>query len=106
MQQLQSVFGLDVRSLGDDAAEITWNGGVAVAQTERPADLHGPHAGSGWTYVVVDDPDRHYARAVGAGAETLNEPYSTPDGLQRGYSARDREGNLWTFGIKQFGVRQ
>jgi hypothetical protein len=32
--------------------------------------------------------------------------HSTPDGEQRGYSARDREGNLWTFGVKRFGVSE
>jgi hypothetical protein len=32
-------------------------------------------------------------------ADVLGEPHGTPNGKQRGYSARDSEGNLWTFGI-------
>ena len=31
--------------------------------------LHGEHAGTGWIYVAVDDPDAHYYRAKAAGAE-------------------------------------
>jgi uncharacterized glyoxalase superfamily protein PhnB len=40
----------------------------------------------------------NYARVRGAGAEILNEPHDAMNGAQRGYSARDLEGNLWTFG--------
>lgn len=47
----------------------------------------------------VDDVDDHYERARAAGVEVLNEPHDAMDGDQRGYSARDLEGNLWTFGI-------
>jgi uncharacterized glyoxalase superfamily protein PhnB len=48
-------------------------------------------------YVVTDDPDRVHARAVAAGAEELvglrDEDYGSRD-----FTARDTEGNLWTFG--------
>jgi uncharacterized glyoxalase superfamily protein PhnB len=103
MAELGDVFELEVVWLGDDAAEIRWNGGVAVAQRDQPEILHGSHVGHGWTYVRVDDPDAHYARALSRGAHVLNEPHSTPDGKQRGYSARDRAGNIWTFAIQEFG---
>jgi hypothetical protein len=33
-----------------------------------------------------------------AGAEVLGEPHDAMGGAQRGYSARDLEGNLWSFG--------
>jgi uncharacterized glyoxalase superfamily protein PhnB len=50
-----------------------------------------------WTYIVVDDPDAHFARARDAGAEIVqglrDEEYGS-----RGYTARDPEGNLWTIG--------
>jgi uncharacterized glyoxalase superfamily protein PhnB len=104
MEGLQDQFGLEVVWMGDDAAEIRWDGGVAVAQTDRPEALHGSHVGHGWTYVCVQDPDAHYAAAVARGAQVLGEPHSTSDGLQRGYSARDREGNIWTFATHRFGV--
>jgi uncharacterized glyoxalase superfamily protein PhnB len=52
----------------------------------------------GWVYVAVDDPDAHYERAKAAGGDVLNEPHDALGGTQRGYSARDLEGNLWSFG--------
>ena len=103
MAELADVFGLQIVWLGDSAAEIQWNGGVAVAQTDQPEALHGSHAGHGWTYVRVPDPDAHHAAALDRGGHVLNEPHSHPNGAQRGYSARDREGNIWTFGSHEFG---
>jgi hypothetical protein len=72
--------------------------------TAQPGVLHGSYVGHGWTYVRVADPDVHFARALCRGTHVLNEPHSAPDGgQQRGYSARDREGNIWTFAIQEFG---
>jgi len=48
--------------------------------------------------VTVDNPDAHYRRAKAAGATVLGEPHGAMDERQRGYSARDLEGNLWSFG--------
>jgi uncharacterized glyoxalase superfamily protein PhnB len=104
MQHLVEAFGLEVVWIDEGAAEIHWDGGVAVAQTDRPEDLHGTHVGLGWIYVRLDDPDAHYEAAVAAGARVLGEPHTTPDGTQRGYSARDSEGNLWTFAVRRFGA--
>lgn len=48
-------------------------------------------------YLVVDHPDAHHDRARQAGAEIVlglkDEDYGS-----RGYTARDPEGNLWSFG--------
>jgi uncharacterized glyoxalase superfamily protein PhnB len=49
-------------------------------------------------YVEVADPDAHSERARAAGAEVLGEPHDAMGGTVRGYSARDLEGNLWSFG--------
>lgn len=49
------------------------------------------------TYVVVPDADLHCAQAKAAGAEIVMEIYDTPYG-SREYSARDLEGNMWSFG--------
>ena len=53
--------------------------------------------------VHVDDPDAHYARATGAGAEIIqdlkNEDYGS-----RGYLARDPEGHQWYFGTYRPGA--
>lgn len=103
MEELGDAFELEIVWVGDDAAEIRWNGGVAVAQKDQPELFHGSHVGHGWTYVRVNDPDAHFSHVQSRGGKILNEPHSTPDGQQRGYSARDREGNVWTFAIQEFG---
>jgi uncharacterized glyoxalase superfamily protein PhnB len=48
-------------------------------------------------YVTVDDPDAHYVRAKAAGAEIVYE-LKDQDYGSREYSARDLEGNIWSFG--------
>ena len=48
-------------------------------------------------YAVVSDPDGHYERAREAGAEIFRELADQPYG-SREYSARDPEGNQWSFG--------
>jgi len=47
--------------------------------------------------VYVADVDAHYARAKAAGAEIVMELEDTDYG-SRGYSVRDLEGHLWSFG--------
>jgi uncharacterized glyoxalase superfamily protein PhnB len=97
---LPKAFGFDVRVLDEVGAMLLYGGGIALMQSDRPDDLHGSHIGQGWVYVVVDDADAHYARAKAAGAEMQGEPHDYGDGY-RGYSARDLEGNLWTFGTER-----
>ncbi|MGZ4246571.1 MAG: VOC family protein [Solirubrobacteraceae bacterium] len=46
---------------------------------------------------MVDDPNRHRAVAGEAGATIVRELEETDYG-SREYSARDPEGNLWSFG--------
>lgn len=41
MAELAEIFELRIVWLGDGVAEIRWNGGVAVAQTDQPEALHG-----------------------------------------------------------------
>ena len=48
-------------------------------------------------YIIVDDADRHYARAVATGAEIVIEIRDEDYG-GRGYSCRDPEGHVWSFG--------
>ena len=62
--------------------------------------IRNPDAASDEVYVsgiVVDDADKHYARAVAAGAEIVMEIRDEDYG-GRGYSCRDPEGHLWNFG--------
>jgi uncharacterized glyoxalase superfamily protein PhnB len=56
-----------------------------------------PLASTGSVYVVVPDPDAHHATAKAAGANIVRELDDMEYG-SREYSARDLEGNLWSFG--------
>jgi uncharacterized glyoxalase superfamily protein PhnB len=47
-------------------------------------------------YVDVDEVDKHYARAVKAGAKIIEEPKVTFYGARR-YGAEDPEGHRWYF---------
>jgi uncharacterized glyoxalase superfamily protein PhnB len=76
-------------------AEMRYGAGLVMLGSWRGED-DSRRPGQGWAYVAVDDLDAHYRRAVAAGAEVV-------DGLQHQdygsfYSARDPEGNLWSFG--------
>ena len=54
-------------------------------------------------YVAVDDPDAHHARAKEAGAQIERE-LTDQDCGSREYTARDPEGNLWSFGTYRPGA--
>ena len=56
-----------------------------------------PQPGSFGAYVVTDDPDRLYERAVAAGAEIVTGLHDTDYG-SRDFAVRDPEGNRWSFG--------
>lgn len=99
---LQEAFGFAWRILDDEGAIVTYRDGIVLVQRERPTDLHGSHTGLGWVYVLIDDADEHYNRAKSAGADMQGEPHDYGDGY-RGYSARDHEGNLWSFGTGPVG---
>jgi uncharacterized glyoxalase superfamily protein PhnB len=87
---------------GDDGrvnhASMTF--GDAVLMLGSPgADFQGPRAIGHVTqniYVDVDDVDKHYARAVKAGANVIEEPKDTFYGARR-YGAEDLEGHRWYF---------
>jgi uncharacterized glyoxalase superfamily protein PhnB len=74
--------------------------GEAVLMLGSPgADFQGPRAIGHVTqnlYVDVDDVDKHYARAVKAGAKVIEEPKDTFYGARR-YGAEDLEGHHWYF---------
>jgi uncharacterized glyoxalase superfamily protein PhnB len=88
-------------------------GTVAHAELALGAGMimFGQHHDDGWmggkppdplaspvsVYAVVDDPDAHCRRARAAGAEIVRE-LADMDYGSREYSARDLEGNLWSFG--------
>ncbi|HEX6459302.1 MAG TPA: VOC family protein [Thermoleophilaceae bacterium] len=78
-------------------AQLACGSGMVMVSTESDDRTWGPHAGQGWTYVVVDDPDAHCERAKAAGATIIRELEDQHYG-SRDYSAQDPEGNVWSFG--------
>jgi uncharacterized glyoxalase superfamily protein PhnB len=83
----QLALGNGMIMLGDVGTEY----GRLVAAPEKGAPV------TQGIYVVVDDADAHYARAKAAGAEIVID-IKTEDYGGRGYTARDLEGHVWTFG--------
>ena len=83
-------------------AQLAYGSGLVMLGSQRedgpamrsPCDLGGITQS---IYVVVEDADAHYARAVAAGAEIVRELEDTDYG-SRDYAARDPEGHLWNFG--------
>jgi uncharacterized glyoxalase superfamily protein PhnB len=60
-----------------------------------PSELDG-HCTQG-AYVIVEDADAHHERALAAGAEILLELVDQDYG-GRGYTCRDPQGHVWSFG--------
>jgi len=81
-------------------AELHVPGGGIVMLGTEPAGgdpRFGEHAGMSWLYISVGDPDALHDRAVAAGAQVVRELEDTSYG-SREFSARDLEGNIWSFG--------
>ena len=81
-------------------AELRWplGGGIMLGSARTgPADPWALTPGTAGIYVVSDDPDALFARAVAAGATVVTEPYDTDYG-SRECAVRDPEGNRWSFG--------
>ena len=101
---LEKAFGFERHAVHDGG-----NGAVAHAELRFGSELvmlssssegneqFNQAVGNYSLYLVVDDPDAHHQRAKDAGAEIVlglkDEDYGS-----RGYTARDPEGNLWSFG--------
>lgn len=81
-------------------AQLRWpeGGGVMLSSAHREGNVFSQRpAGSGAVYVVTDDPDALYVRATRAGLAVVHEIQDEDYG-GRGFSVRDPEGNLWSFG--------
>jgi uncharacterized glyoxalase superfamily protein PhnB len=70
---------------------------VMLGSTGEGDERSNQGAGRYSLYVVVDDPDAHHARAKKEGA-TIERELTDQDYGSREYTARDPEGNLWSFG--------
>jgi uncharacterized glyoxalase superfamily protein PhnB len=105
---LTKAFGFEQRAVyardGDSAviehAELRWplGGGIMLGTAGKDDSPFGRRKpGNDAVYVVCTDPDALYDQAVGAGAEVVRELRDEDYG-SRGFSVRDPEGNLWSFG--------
>jgi uncharacterized glyoxalase superfamily protein PhnB len=86
VQHAELRLGTNLVMLGE-ARDDGWMGGEAPSPLSSTISL----------YVVVDDPDELHRRAAGAGAKIVRELEDMDYG-SREFSARDVEGNLWSFG--------
>jgi uncharacterized glyoxalase superfamily protein PhnB len=79
-------------------AELAWppGGGVMLGSAKPPGSGQ-MTPGSLHAYVVCDNPDELFARAVENGAAVARELTDTAYG-SREFAVRDPEGNHWSFG--------
>jgi uncharacterized glyoxalase superfamily protein PhnB len=88
-----------------DRRELVFGNGMVMLASARESefdDLQKPPSAlagavSQSPYIIVEDADKHYARAVAAGAEIVIEIRDEDYG-GRDYSCRDPEGHVWNFG--------
>ncbi|MEV6341615.1 VOC family protein [Nocardia vinacea] len=105
---LTSTFGFEevaIYAREDDPSfiehgQLRWplGGGImfsSIGKGDNPFCERGP--GTDSIYLVCEEPDALHDRAVAAGAEVVrglrDEDYGS-----RGFTVRDPEGNLWSFG--------
>lgn len=105
---LKDAFGFDATLVvpGDESrpvphAELRTPGGGGImlgSATEGDDPFGSLPTGVTAVYVVVDDPDAVFARCTAAGAEVVRPLADETDYEQRGFTVRDPEGNVWSFG--------
>jgi PhnB protein len=104
---LVDVFGFDdaVVVVADDGttvvhSELRWPaGGIVQAGTYAPDNEFMQAPGAQSLYVITPDPHSVWERCQAAGVEVVRPPESPhydPGGM--GFSVRDPEGNIWSFG--------
>ena len=81
-------------------AEWLWPGGGGIMFGSVSEGSLIDNAGHSAAYLVTDDPDAVFTRAVQAGATVVREPVDQDYG-GRGASVEDPEGNHWSFGSYQ-----
>ena len=99
---LERAFGFERKAVMENEdgtighAELTHGRGMVMIGS---AGIGDPQFDTGHAsiYVVVDDPDARHERAPAAGAGVARE-LTDMDYGSREFTARDPEGNVWTFG--------
>ena len=95
LQWLSQAFGFAQRAVHRDEEGVVRHAEMSLGAGTIMFGHGDPRSRS--IYVAVEDADAHYARARAAGAEITRELQDTAYG-SREYSARDLEGNTWSFG--------
>ncbi len=82
-----------------DHAQLNWptGGGIMLGSVREGGAIDELPAGTGSLYIVVDNPDELYDRAVAKGA-TITREMREEDYGSRGFTCRDPEGVHWSFG--------
>jgi uncharacterized glyoxalase superfamily protein PhnB len=98
---LERAFGFERKAVYEDGgtvhhAELTYGRGMVMLGSTGQGDPQFDTRKSS-AYVIVADPDGLHDRARAAGAEITRELQDTDYG-SREFSARDPEGNVWSFG--------
>ena len=98
---LCEAFGFEEHAVHEDGGVIAHAelklGDAYIMLGEHRAEGDGLAYGGSTTYVAIEDPDAHHARAVAAGAEIVRE-LTDQDYGSREYAAKDPGGNVWSFG--------
>jgi uncharacterized glyoxalase superfamily protein PhnB len=102
---LTTAFGFETRINVADGdvvhhAELRWpeGGGVMLGSSGRAdSEFSQKPSGAASVYVVTDQPDELFERSTAAGADVVRGLEDTDYG-SRGFTVRDPEGNLWSFG--------
>jgi uncharacterized glyoxalase superfamily protein PhnB len=101
---LERAFGFQRHAVYEDAngavahAELRFGDDyVMLGSTSAGEERFNQSAGHTSLYVVVDNPDALHDRAKEAGA-TIERQLTDQDYGSREFTARDPEGNLWSFG--------
>jgi uncharacterized glyoxalase superfamily protein PhnB len=100
---LERAFGFEVKSVHENEdgtiahAELTHGRGMVMIGTAGAGDPQFETSHSSNYVVLFDEADALFGRAQAAGAEITRE-LTDMDYGSREFSARDPEGNVWTFG--------
>lgn len=82
-------------------AELRWPGGggvmVSSGRDDKDDEFGILKDRTMSVYLVTDDPDPLFGRAIGGGAVVVR-PLRDEDYGSRGFTVRDHEGNLWSIG--------
>jgi uncharacterized glyoxalase superfamily protein PhnB len=99
---LERAFGFERKAVHENEdgtvghAELTHGRGMVMLGTSGAGDPQF-ETGHASIYVIVADPDALHERAKAAGAEIVRE-LTDQDYGSRESSAKDPEGNVWSFG--------